>query len=126
MTKVLAACVMALALVSCSSSDGTGTAVSMAEGQRFEPAELTTTVGSTVTWTNDSSESHTVTAYSTAEVYFASGGATSEETARDEVADGLLDEGETFEMTFDEPGTYQYFCIPHEEQGMVGTIIVEE
>ena len=98
----------------------------MSSAQRFEPAELTTTVGSTVTWTNDSSESHTVTAYATAEEFFASGGATSEDEARDAVADGLLDGGETFEFTFDEPGTYQYFCVPHEEQGMVGTIIVEE
>jgi plastocyanin len=126
MRKVLAAVLVTLALASCSSSDGTGTSVSMSEGQRFEPAELTTTVGSTVTWTNDSSESHTVTAYDTAEVYFASGGATSEDEARDAVADGLLDDGETFEFTFEEPGTYQYFCIPHEDQGMVGTIIVEE
>ena len=32
--------------------------------------------------------------------------------------------GETFSFTFDEPGTYTYFCGPHEDQGMVGTVTV--
>jgi plastocyanin len=26
--------------------------------------------------------------------------------------------------TFDVPGTYQYFCIPHEMAGMTGTVVV--
>ena len=26
--------------------------------------------------------------------------------------------------TFEEPGTYSYFCGPHEDQGMVGTVTV--
>lgn len=33
--------------------------------------------------------------------------------------------GESFSKTFDVPGTYRYFCIPHEMQGMLGTAIVE-
>ena len=34
--------------------------------------------------------------------------------------------GETvsFEFTFDTPGTYDLICVPHEAQGMKGTIIV--
>jgi hypothetical protein len=32
--------------------------------------------------------------------------------------------GESFSYTFDEPGTYEYFCIPHEDLGMVGTVTV--
>jgi uncharacterized cupredoxin-like copper-binding protein len=43
--------------------------------------------------------------------------------------DVLLSPGtsETFEVSFDEPGTYHYICsIPgHEEAGMVGDIIVQ-
>lgn len=43
---------------------------------------------------------------------------------------GNLDEGDTFEVTFTEPGTYPYFCRYHsslsggERVGMVGTITV--
>jgi plastocyanin len=58
--------------------------------------------------------------------FFASGGASSEQDARDDLSGGLLTEGETFSVTFSEPGTYEYFCIPHEQVGMTGTIIVEE
>jgi|GEM_PF-371707 len=29
-----------------------------------------------------------------------------------------------FEYTFEEPGTYDYYCIPHESVGMVGRIVV--
>ncbi|WP_435360219.1 plastocyanin/azurin family copper-binding protein [Haloarchaeobius sp. DFWS5] len=36
----------------------------------------------------------------------------------------LLDEGETFEHTFETEGVYDYFCIPHHGMGMVGSVIV--
>jgi hypothetical protein len=29
-----------------------------------------------------------------------------------------------FEHTFEEPGTYDYYCIPHESVGMVGRVVV--
>lgn len=35
---------------------------------------------------------------------------------------GLLKAGDTFELTLDKPGTYQYYCTIH--PNMVGTIIV--
>lgn len=102
----------------------------MTRDQKFDPEELTITAGDTVTWTNDSSQSHTVTAYQDGipegGEYFASGGASSEDAAREQLEEGLIDAGETFETTFEEPGTYAYFCIPHEAQGMIGTIVVEE
>ncbi|MGH2699836.1 MAG: plastocyanin/azurin family copper-binding protein [Actinomycetota bacterium] len=31
-----------------------------------------------------------------------------------------------FEVTFDQPGTYGYFCIPHEGSNMTGSVWVEE
>jgi FtsP/CotA-like multicopper oxidase with cupredoxin domain len=34
--------------------------------------------------------------------------------------------GWTFEFTFNTPGTYDYHCDPHQDLGMVGTVIVEE
>jgi hypothetical protein len=33
--------------------------------------------------------------------------------------------GESFSVTFDTPGVYDYFCVPHEQAGMVGRIIVD-
>ncbi|NIB98921.1 plastocyanin/azurin family copper-binding protein [Halobacterium sp. R2-5] len=36
---------------------------------------------------------------------------------------GTISSG-TFEYTFEEPGTYDYYCIPHESVGMVGRIVV--
>jgi plastocyanin len=41
------------------------------------------------------------------------------------VFDGQLPEqGATFELTLDEPGTYPYFCEIHPGPGMTGTITV--
>lgn len=34
--------------------------------------------------------------------------------------------GETGEHTFDEPGTYDYYCQPHKTLGMVGRLVVGE
>lgn len=31
-----------------------------------------------------------------------------------------------FEHTFEQPGTYDYYCVPHESRGMVGRIVVGE
>ena len=38
-----------------------------------------------------------------------------------------VEAGETSELvfTFDEPGTYDFICLPHESLGMVGQIIVQ-
>jgi plastocyanin len=82
-----------------------------------------------VTWENPGLIDHTVTRYAEevpdSTVYFASGGFDSEQTARQNEEDGLIANGQTFEHTFDRPGRYEYFCIPHESAGMTGTIRVE-
>ena len=120
--------VIGLALGACSGGDGNS--VAMQSGQRFEPEELTVDVGAAVTFVNESEDAHTVTAYEEElpadATYFSSGGFDSEDEARDDVAGGLLAQGEEFEVTFDAPGTYRYFCIPHESSGMIGRIVVEE
>lgn len=38
---------------------------------------------------------------------------------------GPLGLGDTFAHTFDVPGVYRYFCLLHEAEHMVGTVIVE-
>ena len=70
------------------------------------PAEpLTVTVGSTVTWTNLDPVAHTVTDVNGA------------------YDSGLFEEAGTWSMTFDTPGTYVYYCIPHPM--MIGTVEVQ-
>jgi plastocyanin len=130
MPKRLVIAVLTCALFACSQSDPTPGTVFMEAGQRFEPTEFTIQVNQTVTWTNSSQESHTVTAYEDelpeGAKYFTSGDYPSEEQARDNLEGALLSDDQKYEITFEAPGTYRYFCIPHESQGMVGTIVVEE
>ena len=47
------------------------------------------------------------------------------EAARDDLQGGLIGEGESYRHAFEVAGTYEYFCIPHEGSGMVGTVRVE-
>jgi plastocyanin len=99
----------------------------------FDPPTVTISVGETVVWKNTSSRGHTVTAYDDAipedAAFFASGGYDSTEAAREGFRSefgGAIDSGETWSHTFEVPGEYGYFCIPHEQAGMVGTVVVEE
>jgi plastocyanin len=84
---------------------GGGAEVSMAD-IAFDPAELTVSAGDTVTWTNDDSVDHDVTADS-----FSSGDP------------GGIAPGETFEHTFEEAGMFDYVCTVH--PGMEGSVTVE-
>jgi len=99
----------------------------------FVPAEIEVDVGDTVVWYNNNDRPHTVTAYGTAlpdgAEFFASGGFDSTEAARDGYngdLSGSISAGETYEHTFETPGTYGYFCVPHEVGGMAGTVEVRE
>ena len=92
-------------------------------------------VGDTVVWGNTDSRKHTVTAFESsvpdAADYFASGGFDSEPAAREAWKQSLqgggnIVPGETYAVTFDVPGQYHYFCIPHEDAGMAGKVVVEE
>jgi plastocyanin len=101
----------------------------MTDGQSFDPETITVPAGAAITFSNDSGEAHTVTAYEDdipdGADYFSSGDFADEEEARSNLSESLLVPGDAYEVTLDEPGTYRYFCIPHEEQGMVGAIVVE-
>jgi plastocyanin len=80
----------------------------------FEPDPLEVEAGTTITFTNEDATDHTVTA------------GTREAPAPD-VFDGVLaEQGSTFELTLDEPGTYDYFCQIHDGPGMTARIVVAE
>jgi plastocyanin len=70
----------------------------------YSPDSLDVTVGTTVTWTNTDSVSHTSTSN-------ASGWNS-----------GTLGPGRTFSFVFQNAGTFQYHCSIH--PGMVGTVVV--
>ena len=65
------------------------------ESFRFEPTILNVTPGTVVAWTNEDSAPHTATADD------------------DSFDTGRLDEGESGEVTFDRPGTFEYVCDFH-------------
>lgn len=74
----------------------TGDAVAI-KNFAFAPAALTVKAGTTVTWTNQDSDAHTVTSTG-------SGGPLNSKA---------LSTGGTFSHTFTEPGTYSYLCTIH-------------
>jgi len=118
-----------LGTAGCVNRESSVRTVTIPENLTFEPTTATIESGGTVTWANESDIQHTVTAYEDEipdeTAYFASGGFESERAARNRVTEGLVAPGEEYEHTFDRPGTYGYFCIPHEGSGMDGAIRVE-
>ncbi len=98
----------------------------------FRPESYTVETGDTVVWKNTSSRAHTVTAYGAGQpeggAYFATGGFDTEPAARtawNNDRSGSIYTGERFEHAFEVASTHHYFCIPHEQAGMVGKIVVE-
>ena len=97
-----AALVVALAMLVCASQDvlAVDAQVIVVEpgdviSWRYEPASLTISAGTTVTWVNQGATAVTVTS-----------------------PDGLFDSesigpGASFSYTFDTPGTFRYFCVPY-------------
>ena len=75
---------------------------------RFDNAELRVAAGTTVSFVNTDPFAHTITSKEDAPVGFDS---------------GSLEQDETFEFTFDEPGEYPYFCEIHPT--MRAVVIVE-
>lgn len=86
----------------------------------YRPPELAVAASTTVTWTQNDAGTHTVTSGTVAKQ--ASGAVKTNPSGRFE--SGELERGETFEFTFDEPGSYEYFCDIHPAT-MQGRITVE-
>ncbi|HTZ53661.1 MAG TPA: cupredoxin domain-containing protein [Candidatus Acidoferrum sp.] len=79
----------------------------------FQPRVIHVEVGQQIIWTNTDQDPHTVTSGS------------------NNIDDGrwksspLIADGQTFALRLTRPGTYPYFCKPHEfEESMHGIIIV--
>lgn len=75
-------------------------------GMAFSPATITVKKGTSVTWTNNDSVSHTVTGNN--------GGPNS----------STLGNGQSYSFTFNTTGTFKYICAIH--PSMTGTVIVTE
>ena len=87
----------------------------------FDPYGVLIQPGQTVRWTNkDKGNAHTATAYALDNYDHPR---RIPEGAKPFDSDYLLP-NESFEVTLDVPGLYDYFCIPHELSGMVGRIVV--
>ena len=71
----------------------------------FGPTSLTVAVGTTVTWTNRDDIPHTVVSTDKA------------------FKSKVLDTDEKFSFTFDNAGTYPYFCSIHPK--MTGSVVVQ-
>ncbi|CAM3481553.1 Plastocyanin precursor [Halomonas lysinitropha] len=73
----------------------------------YHPAELEVEVGTTVRWVSEEKRtSH--------DIYFPD----------EDIGSPRLFPDESWERTFDEPGTYEYHCRPHEDRDMDGVIHV--
>ena len=95
--------------------------VEITSAHMFSPRELSIRTGESVVWKNNTNETHTVTADPT------------KVSNRDSVVlptgakafhSGEIRPGKTYRQTFNTAGTYRYVCIPHEKDGMMGTITV--
>jgi plastocyanin len=80
------------------------TEVKMVKSYSFDPKTIEIEAGQTVTWMNEDNFTHSVQV--------------------DGQEDHKVDQGESVEITFDEPGTYAYVCTLH-SQDMDGTVMVK-
>jgi len=83
--------------------------VNMTLSYTFDPPSLTIEVGDTVTWFNQDIEDHT---------------STSDSGSTDPWDSGDVHSGDSWPRQFNSPGTFNYHCIYHFNQGMTGTITV--
>lgn len=73
----------------------------------YSPARLTIKKGTTVTWTNQDAVQHDITP---------------DNPSGDWKQSSLLSRGQSYSVTFNEIGTFTYFCTPHPE--MTGSVTV--
>jgi len=92
-----------------------GTVTIRTAAMAFDPMTTNVTTGTTVQWVNGDGVFHTVTS-----------GAGSASPDAGELFDGALGSGQTFTFVFRTPGTYSYFCRPHEGMNMRGTVTVTD
>jgi plastocyanin len=94
-----------------------GAIIAMTDSFAFAPDAVTIHAGEAVEWKNASHFRHTVTADPKLGGAVLPAGAVPFNSAE-------LAPGATFRHVLTVPGTYRFFCMPHEGVGMVGTITV--
>ena len=127
LTRSVAALVGAAALIAATWTSGTSleadATVEMTNQLTFTPDTVVIRAGETVEFRNTSALVHTVTgdpsrASLDASVHLPEGA--------EPFHSGRMKPGTSFSHAFEAPGTYRYFCVPHEGAKMRGTVIVEE
>ena len=101
-----------LALVGCTSASGAAGSAAPARTNQvdlpprylFSPANIQVSPGTTVTWTNHDNFTHSVLVQGQSEVH-------------------MLKPGESVQLTFSTPGTFNYVCTLH-SQNMKGSVQV--
>jgi plastocyanin len=120
-TLSLLAALAAIAVIPFVAAQSPATVVRMTGDKSFEPKTITVKPGDTVVWKNVSDMVHTVTDIPAQAI-------TKDDAAlpanAKEFDSGLIQPGKDYSHTFTVPGTYKYFCVPHETVGMVGTVVV--
>ncbi len=77
----------------------------------YDPQDITVSVGTTVNWINDDETIHTVTS------------GTPDEGPSPMFDSGIIDAGNSFSYTFQDSGTFDYYCIVH--PWMIGSVTAE-
>jgi plastocyanin len=90
--------------------------------ESYSPADVTIRSGDTVEWRNTSVIAHTVTDDPGRAKKQGDAGLPAGAQPFDS---GNIAAGEIYMRTFTMPGTYRYFCTRHENDGMVGTVVVK-
>ena len=108
-TLLLVVVAAALFVAGCGGGSGTSepvaaTEVEMVKSYSFDPKVIEIEAGDTVTWTNEDNFTHTVQV--------------------EGQEDHEVEKGESVEITFDTPGTYDYVCTLHSHD-MDGTVVVK-
>ena len=92
----------------------------------FDPETITISTGETVTWTFESAGHNVECDPQVSDRASLPDGAEPFASYDGDNRFETEDLGATYEHTFDVAGTYDYVCVPHAGQGMVGTVVVEE
>ena len=95
--------------------------IDMIDGVNFVPFEVRLRVGDTVEWRNIDTIRHSITtdrsrALDPDNVALPSGV---------EPMDKTVWAGEVLRFKFAEPGVYRYVCLPRENLGMIGSVVME-
>ena len=89
----------------------------------YTPEKVAIKVGDTVQWVNGGETIHSV---STSAANAQNANDTSMPKGAVAFDSGFIPPGGDYSYTFTVPGTYRYFCLPHEKAGMVGVIVVKK